>query len=437
MSTAVKTTRVEKFAKNHSLYSIALPGSKSLSLRAIFIASLASGVSVLRGVADCDDTAELISALEVLGCKIDRNELLLVHGTGGRLKEGDLTIRMGLSGTSTRFLIAMALLRNGVTEIDGSHSLRLRPNKYLIDAIRSLGAVASPADAYGLPVSIRGFPNTMKHVVCMNGDRSSQFFSALLQVAPLLPNGLTLDVAGELVSKPYVDITIDQMKAFGALVTCNPTGTHYRVERQAYKSAELRIEGDASGASYFAALATIHGTEVEITNLGNATLQGDYQFLKICERLGSRITSDSLTTRISGPPGGLGRLPEEIDMEDIPDVAPTLMAIAPLVPGGVRIRGLGTLRIKECDRLAVSAGHLRKLGVVVREEKDRIEIDECDTTSHVVDLEANNDHRIAMSFAVLSSKWGNIRIVDSDCVAKTFPTFWRDLSSFGAACHSV
>jgi 3-phosphoshikimate 1-carboxyvinyltransferase len=424
---------IDKFVPCAEEYSITLPGSKSLSLRALFLAALASEMSIIHGVADCDDTSEMISALEIFGCRVEKDDHRhLVYGTGGRFREGKLKIEMKFSGTSTRFFIALSFLRDGVTEIDGHESLRVRPNKYLIEAIQSLGASVSPSDASGLPVSITGGANAMKSTVKMSGDRSSQFFSALLQIAPLLPNGIKLDVIGELVSKPYVDITIALMKIFGVQVERDETDSQFHVEPQTYKGTTLHIEGDASGGSYFAALATIHGVAVKFSNLGNNSRQGDYQFIKICERLGAEVTSSAETTSIRGPIGGVRELWGEIDMEDMPDVAPTLMAIAPLIPGGVKIRGLTTLRIKECDRLAVSAEHLRKLGVVVKEEYDRIEIQECrEPISHIVDLDANNDHRMAMSFAVLASKWGNIRIVDSDSVTKTFTTFWQDLADFG------
>lgn len=423
------------------IFSLMLPGSKSLTLRTLVLAALANGTSHLKSVADCDDTTELVSALRELGCEIIKDESnanYIVSGTNGKLRKGLVDIQLGLSGTSTRFLIALALLRDDVTLIDGFPPLRERPNKYLIDAIRSLGAEVKPEAATGLPLSITGNASPTKSFVKMAGDKSSQFFSALLQIAPLLPNGLDIQVIGDLVSKPYIDITINQMKLFGVDVSCENKGQDYRVPNQAYKASNVTIEGDASGASYFAALATIHGRTVEFENLGNKTLQGDYEFLKICEQLGSKVIRNGTTTRIIGPSNGMNPISEVIDMEKMPDVAPTLMAIAPLVKNGLRIKGLATLRIKECDRLAVPALHLKKLGVSVVESADSIIIEECKSpiTTPIL-LETFEDHRIAMSFGVLASKWSNIQIKDPECVGKTFPLFWDEMCRFGMSSRLI
>jgi 3-phosphoshikimate 1-carboxyvinyltransferase len=417
-------------------FSIDLPGSKSISLRTLVLASLAKGTSHISGLADCDDVDELARALSVLGVGINAlpGGVRAVHGTGGGFLGGALDVQLGLSGTSTRFLIALAFLRKEATRIDGLEPLRARPNRYLIDALRSMGARIAPPEAVGLPVLIEGCPNTAEPFVEMAGDRSSQFFSALMQVAPLLEKGLTIKVVGELVSRPYINITIAQMKAFGVDVTWNETASTFSIAPQAYRATDLVVEGDASGASYFAALATIHGTSVVLRNLGSRTLQGDYGFLTLCERLGATVTSDAHTTQITGPRGGLKPVPEEIDMADMPDVAPTLMAIAPLVPGGLRIKGLSTLRIKECDRLAVSASHLRLLNIPIEESVDAIVIGEHQQApDKSVELDTFDDHRIAMSFAVLASKWSSIGIRDSHCVGKTFPNFWKELTRFGVA----
>lgn len=278
----------------------------------------------------------------------------------------------------------------------------------------------------------------MQNSVEMAGNKSSQFFSALMQVAPLLPSGLNIKVNGELVSRPYIDITIAQMKAFNVAVTWDEEEKSFDVRPQAYRAADLVVEGDASGASYFAALAMVHGTSVLFRNLGNLTLQGDYGFFRLCERLGATVQSDAHSTRISGPRSGMSPIDEEIDMETMPDVAPTLIALAPLVPGGLRIRGLRTLRIKECDRLGTCAAHLRKLNVPVVEGHDSIIVREHrHSPAALVKLETFDDHRIAMSFAVLASRWGNVAIMDSNCVAKTFPRYWDELERFGISTACV
>lgn len=425
---------LSRFEGGNLDFCLDLPGSKSISLRTLVLAALAEGTSFISGLAECDDVDELAGALRTLGVDVvvSADGAYSVTGTGGRFTEGALKLQLGLSGTSTRFLIALSILRKDTTSIDGREPLRARPNKYLLDALKSLGARVEPSDAVGLPVSIEGCPETEEGYVEMQGDRSSQFFSGLMQIAPLLKRGLTIKVLGELVSRPYINITVDQMKTFGVSVEWSDCGSSVSIHPQHYRARDLIVEGDASGASYFAALATIHGVSVRFRNLGSNTLQGDYGFLKICEKLGAAVVSDASNTWVTGPGDGMKPIHEEIDMEEMPDVAPTLMAIAPLVPGGLRIRGLGTLRIKECDRLGVCAAHLRSLGVPVQEFSDSIVIHEHQHgPSEIIGLETYDDHRIAMSFAVLASKWGNIAIRDSHCVAKTFPSFWSELKRFG------
>jgi 3-phosphoshikimate 1-carboxyvinyltransferase len=331
-----------------------------------------------------------------------------------------------------RFLIALALLRKDPTCIDGRESLRARPNGYLVDALRCLGAKIVPERACGLPLTIQGNPGAIQNCVEIPGHLSSQFFSALMQIAPLLPQGLNIKVKGEMVSRPYIDITIAQMKAFNVAVTWNEQEKSFGVRPQVYRAADLAVEGDASGASYFAALAMVHGTSVLFRNLGNLTRQGCYGFFRLCERLGATVESDAHGTRITGPRSGMRPITGEIDMATMPDVAPTLIALAPLVPGGLRIRGLGTLRIKECDRLGTCAAHLRRLSVPVEEGHDSIVVHEHRHGPAVlVKLETFDDHRIAMGFAVLASRWGNVAIMDSSCVARTFPGYWDELERFG------
>jgi 3-phosphoshikimate 1-carboxyvinyltransferase len=410
--------------------SLGLPGSKSITLRDAVLASLAEGQSTLEFPADCDDFSRISEALIELGITIDRDEpqCVRITGTGGRFRTGPVSLQAGLSGTAARFLIALGLLRRNETVIDGLPPLRARPNQHLVEALSELGASVHSTDNGHLPVSVRG-PEACKASIRVKGDRSSQYLSALLLVGPLLPAGLEIFVEGELVSRPYIDVTLREMLRFG--VTVERDGyRQFRVHCQAYNPAVVRVEGDASAASYHAALATVHGGSVTFTNLGKKSAQGDYRFLEICEKLGATVARDDQTTTVTGPPGGkMRRLEGDVNMENMPDTAPTLFAIAPLIPGGAAITGLKTLRIKECDRISIPAQQLRKIGVETDEGPDCLTIAEFRSRNvqSAVPIETHDDHRMAMSFAVLGTKLGNLHIEDPECVAKSYPGFWEDL----------
>lgn len=414
--------------------SMNLPGSKSITLRDFVLASLSDGVSEIKLPGICDDTFRMEEALRNMGIEISRDqtgEKLLINGKGGAFSDEDVEINIGMSGTSTRLLLALAILRKSQTMLDGHESLRARPNKYLIDALKRLGAdIDSRNDGY-LPVYIKG-KHKFAEEISLKGDRSSQYFSALLQIAPVLPNGLVIHVEGDLVSKPYIDITINEMRKFGVHVQ-NDGYKRFMVKNQTYKATDLIVEGDASAASYFFAIATLHGGRVVLNNIGKSSLQGDYKFQEICTRLGACVICHENQTIIEGPKAGIETELDTINMEYMPDVAPTLMAMAPFIPGVTRITGLSTLRIKECDRISAPVTELRKLGVNVIEGPDFVEIDQLPPNYQLdkpVSIDTYDDHRMAMSFAVLGSKLGNVVINDPNCVEKTYPHFWEDLSKF-------
>ena len=415
---------------------IDLPGSKSITLRNLVLASLAEGATEIASPCDCDDTREMVECLGDLGISIVTSEdyrTLSVEGNGGRFSNGPVVLGLGLSGTSARFLIALSALRTDETRLVGRGSLNERPNLPLLDAVEQLGGATESADGGCLPLSIRG-PGTFRRTVRMKGDVSSQFFSALLQIAPLLPNGLEIQVEGELVSRPYVDITLNEMRKFGVEVA-NSDYRGFDVAPQRYRAGSRSVEGDASAGSYFAALALIHGGSVVFENLGSVSRQGDIRFLSICESLGARVQMEDQKTVIDGPGAGhITPVDGAIDCADIPDAALTLIAISPLIPGTTRITGIGTLKQKECDRIECPAAELRKIGVEVKTGDNYIEIGELPEnaaarrTVDTVDIETYHDHRMAMSFAVLGTRLGNLNILDSDVVGKTYPRFWEDLT---------
>jgi 3-phosphoshikimate 1-carboxyvinyltransferase len=305
--------------------------------------------------------------------------------------------------------------------------MQARPNKPLLDALIQLGAkVESTRDGY-LPARVVG-RSDLSGPVQVPSDISSQYLTSLLILAPMLPRGLEIRVQGKLTSKPYVDLTLDEMQKFGVQVD-NQDYSLLSVKPQTYRARTLGVEGDASAASYFAALATLHGGTVRLENLGTSTRQGDYAFFGLCEQLGATVRRSPEQTEITGP-SSLGTFHGPVDMTSMPDVAPTLMMIAPFLATPTRITGLATLRVKECDRIACPARELRKLGVQLEEGPDFIVIQplssEARTRQTPVDIETYHDHRIAMSFGVLGSLLPGLRILDPGCVGKTYPSYWRD-----------
>lgn len=408
---------------------LGLPGSKSLTLRDCAIAALADGESTVLFPGECDDYWRMKDCLGRLGIGIDDTtpERVKIQGRGGRFPAGSIELFTGQSAVSTRLLLAIAALRPDLTTVDGHISMQARPNKPLIDALVALGAhVESTKDGY-LPAHVTGSLD-LKGPVKVPSDISSQYLTSLLIIAPLVRGGLTIQVEGKLTSKPYVDLTLDEMAKFGVHVD-NDDYAELRIAPQSYRARELGVEGDASAASYFAALATLHRGRVRLQNLGSATRQGDYAFFELCERLGAGVRRHREETEIVGPRAPLGGFDGDVDMTSMPDVAPTLMMMAPFLARTTRITGLATLRVKECDRIAAPARELRKLGISLREGPDWIEIDPIDPQrplTGTVEIETYHDHRIAMCFGVLGSLLPGLRILNPGCVAKTYPNYWRD-----------
>jgi 3-phosphoshikimate 1-carboxyvinyltransferase len=423
-------------------FTFGLPGSKSLTLRDCAMAALAGGRSVIAYPGECDDYTHMRACLQRLAVPLEESEdAIAVTGNGGRFSPGAVELYTGQSAVTTRLLLAVACLRTDPTHFDAHISMQTRPNGPLVDALRALGAtIECERDGY-LPLVVRG-PARLGSRVSLKADISSQYLSALLLIAPLLEEGLEIEIIGDLASKPYVDLTFDEMRKFGVQVE-HDNYQRLRVAPGGYRATHVRVEGDASAASYWAALATLHRGHVSVENLGSSTRQGDYGFFALCEQLGARVERTRETTKIWGPPGPLGRFFAPVDMALMPDVAPTLMVMAPFLAGTTRIEGLATLRVKECDRIAAPATELRKLGVSLREGPDWIEIDglpeEAQRKLHSeaqrqarVEIATYHDHRIGMCFGVLGTLLPGVTILDPGCVGKTYPRFWADLERAGA-----
>jgi len=407
-----------------------LPGSKSLTLRDCAIAALADGVSTIRFPGECDDYWRMKECLRKLGIAVDDSteEVVRISGRGGEFASGDIELNTGQSAVTTRLLLAMAALRTGRTLIDGHVSMRNRPNKALVDALAKLGARMDSTRDGHLPTTVMG-TRRLRGPVRVPSDISSQYLTSLLIIAPLIDDGLSIEVEGQLTSKPYVDLTFDEMAKFGVTVD-NQDYQTLRVEAGSYRAGNIDVEGDASAASYFAALATLHGARITLSNLGANTRQGDYGFFGLCEKLGARVQRSTASTVIEGPRVLNAGFEGAVDMTSMPDVAPTLMMLAPFLQTPTRITGLATLRVKECDRIAAPTRELRKLGVTVEEGPDYMVIEPLAQgvipRPEVVEIETYHDHRIAMSFGVLGSRLPGLRILDPGCVAKTYPNYWKD-----------
>jgi 3-phosphoshikimate 1-carboxyvinyltransferase len=406
-----------------------VPGSKSLTNRALVCAALADGESVLHRVLRADDTAAMVDGLVALGIPVvdpgpDSDDGLTVRvlGCAGRPPAEVAVVDARLSGTTSRFLLPVAALSAGTIRVDGGRPLRARPMAPSIDAIRVLGATVVDAGAPGhLPVDVSGGPIAGGELE-VPGDASSQFLSGLLLVAPALRTGLTLRVRGELVSRPYVDMTVAVMQSFGATVE-QPAASTWHVEPQAYRATTYEIEPDASAASYAFALAAITGGSVRVEGLGRSSLQGDVAFVDLLERMGARVERTATSTTVHGPTTLRGI---EADMRDISDTAQTLAVVAAFAEGPTRVSGIGFIRRKETDRIRAVVTELRRAGIDAAEEPDGFLVRPGPVQPAVI--ETYDDHRMAMSFALLGLRAPGIRIADPGCVAKTYPGYWEVLS---------
>jgi 3-phosphoshikimate 1-carboxyvinyltransferase len=417
---------LEPWPQGSFLFDTPLPGSKSLTLRDCGLAALADGASTIRYPGEADDYWRMKDCLRRLGILVEDSVAgeVRISGRGGNFGPGRVELDVGQSAVTTRLMLAFAALRPDETVIDGHISMQKRPNKDLVDALRALGATLDSNNDGYLPTTVRG-TRALRGPVQVPGTISSQYLTSLLTIAPLVEGGLTIEVEGELTSKPYVDLTLDEMAKFGVQVQ-NQDYRRLVVRQQSYRAGAIDVEGDASAASYFAALATLHGGRITLTNLGSGTRQGDYGFLDLCERLGARVTRKAASTVIEGPRKLAAGFEGDVDMTSMPDVAPTLMMLAPFLPRTTRITGLKTLRVKECDRIAAPTREMRKLGITVEEGPDYMVIEPLLAASKPAEIETYHDHRIAMSFGVLGSRLPGLRILDPGCVAKTYPNYWKD-----------
>jgi 3-phosphoshikimate 1-carboxyvinyltransferase len=406
-----------------------VPGSKSITNRALVLAALADGETRLTGALESDDTRHMRAALTRMGIDIADapGDTLIVRGGRARLHAPDGPLFVGNSGTTVRFLAAVAALVDGEVTLIGDDAMAKRPIGVLVDALRALGADVTCATGCP-PLTIRG-GRLRGGRVRMRGDQSSQYFSALLMAGGFADADLDVEIEGSLVSRPYVDITRRMIADFGGLVVETPAGFHVRAGRT-LRGRAYAIEPDASSASYPFALAAALGGSVVVPGLGRDAQQGDYAFTAILEEAGALVTRAETSTRVER----LGALRGvDVDMHHISDTVMTLAAIAPLASGPTRIRNVANIRIKETDRLAATVIELRRLGQQVTHGADWLQIESAPAPVTPAVVHCYDDHRIAMSFAILGAAAGGVTIEDPACVSKTYPGFFRDLARIYAA----
>ena len=409
------------------------PGSKSITNRALICAALAEGTSTLAGVLESEDTQVMVESLGRLGIQVDvdtTTQKVVVRGAAGNIPARSADLFIGNSGTSVRFLTAMAALGRGEYRLDGVPWMRQRPIAPLTEALNQWGANVQCAAGGCPPVVVRG-AGLAGGKANIRGDLSSQFLSALLMVAPYAAHAAGLEIDGPLVSKPYVTMTLGVMRAFGVDVPQGDLGRFEIPPQQCYRATHYDIEPDASAASYFLAAAAIAGGEVTVEGLGRDSLQGDVAFCDCLRQMGCEIRySDGgggRITVIGRPLVGI-----EVDMNAISDTVQTLSAVALFANGPTRISGVEHIRHKETDRIAALAIELRKFGALVDERPDGLTITPGVLRGATIDT--YDDHRMAMSMALVGLRTTGVVINDPRCVDKTYPAFFKDLA---AVCQAV
>lgn len=402
------------------------PGSKSITNRALLVAALAEGRSVLRGALAAEDTEAMLGCIVGLGADVTRaGTNVTVDGLSGAIPGGRPDLHAAQSGTTARFVAATLLLSAEPVTLDADEAMRRRPMGPTIDALRLLGAeVVEDGEVGHLPFTVRSAPRAddVMPVLHVSGEASSQFASGLLIVAVCLPHGLRLVVDGELVSRPYLEMTVSIMRHFGAAVDVVDDRT-FVVSPGRYRGRELDIEPDASGASYFFAAAAITGGRVTVDGLGSGSIQGDLAFVDVLAQMGARVSASDTATTVEG--GALRGV--DVDLSDISDTAQTLAAVAALADSPSRLRGIGFIRAKETDRIGALVAELGGLGLGVVEEPDGLHITPGSIHGGVV--RTWDDHRMAMSMSLIGLRVPGVVIDDPGCVAKTFPTYFELLES--------
>jgi 3-phosphoshikimate 1-carboxyvinyltransferase len=405
---------------------VTVPGSKSITNRALLLAAMANGSSTITGALFSEDTSHMATCLRTLGIAVEEDAArrqFTVEGQGGQIPASQAELFVGNSGTTARFLTAFLSAGHGEYRLDGVARMRERPIEDLLDALRQLGVSAFAENGNGCPPVLIRTTGLHGGRVHMKADVSSQFLTGLLLVAPAAERRTVIEIEGEVASKPYVDISLRMMEQWGALAA-NRDYRRFEVEGgQTYRAGTYSVEPDASAASYFLAAAAVTGGRVRIPGLSRKSMQGDVAFANVLGAMGCEVTfGDDFIEVAGGPLRGV-----DVDMNGISDTVMTLAAIAPFACSTTNIRNVGHIRHKETDRLAALATELRRLGVTVEEREDGLQIESLQTLNPA-EIRTYDDHRMAMSFAITGLRSPGITILDPLCVRKTLPDFFEILA---------
>ena len=408
---------------------INLPGSKSLSNRALLLAALAEGTSKITNLLESDDTRHMLNALEKLGIAYtlsdDKTECTIVGNAGSIKNTQAQELFLGNAGTAMRPLCAALCLGEGEFTLTGEARMKERPIGHLVDALRQAGANIRYLENEGYPPLHIKAQGLKGGTVSIDGAISSQFLTALLMASPMAENDTEITIIGELVSKPYIDITLSIMKDFGVEVVNNDYKTFSIKANQTYTAVEhFMVEGDASSASYFLAAAAIKGGTVKVTGIGKHSIQGDAAFVDVLEKMGAKIEWDD--TSVSVTRDTLHAI--DMDFNHIPDAAMTIATMALFVEGTTTLRNIYNWRVKETDRLYAMATELRKVGARVEEGEDYLKITPPKQLKHAA-IDTYDDHRMAMCFSLLALDPVSVTINEPECVSKTFPEYFDTLKS--------
>jgi len=406
-----------------------LPGSKSLSNRALLLAALAEGTTKITNLLESDDTRHMLNALKQLGIEYtlsdDKTECIVV-GNGGPINtESFEELFLGNAGTAMRPLCAALCLGKGTYLLTGEPRMKERPIGHLVDALRQAGANINYIETEGYPplqIEANGISGGNVEI---EGAISSQFLTALLLASPMAKEDMTISIIGELVSKPYIDITLHIMKEFGVEVLNDNYETFTIKGGQTYKAVDsFMVEGDASSASYFLAAAAIKGGTVKVTGIGKKSVQGDVAFAHVLEQMGAKVEwGDDFVSVTKGELNAI-----DMDFNHIPDAAMTIATTALFAKGTTTLRNIYNWRVKETDRLFAMATELRKVGAEVEEGEDYLKIIPPEQLKHAA-IDTYDDHRMAMCFSLLALDPISVTINEPECTAKTFPTYFDVLES--------
>lgn len=410
---------------------VTIPGSKSYTNRALLMAAMTNRTVRIVDPLQSDDTHAMIECLRALGIRIDmHDDFIEVVGGVEDIKDAVYELDAHLSGTTIRFLLPFLAVVPGTKVLKGKEELNKRPIKVLVDALRGLGAHIEYLDAEGYP-PLRITSSMLKTgTVTLDGGISSQYFSALLMVAPLI-GGLTVNVGGTQISKPYIDMTIDTMKKFGVNVV-NKNYEKYVVQKnESYGVIQYSVEGDFSSAGYFFAIAALTKSTLTVKGLNPNSVQADKKILDVLEEMGNTITYEENKITIEGK----GVKAVEVDMIDFPDQAQTLAVLAAFADGTTKLIGVQSLRVKETERVIALENELKKMGIQTSSTEDTLTIH--GGSPKPARINTYGDHRMAMSFAVAGAKLADMEIVDPAVVSKTFPDFWEKINSIGITTKQV